>query len=267
VDFICFTDDPELRSDFWKMELLPREMIHPARQAKKMKALPHVYLAQYDWSIYVDNTVRLKDSPKHLFDELLAPAKSPLVCFTHPERNCVYDEAKVVVSLDFDTPERVNTQMKLYRYLGYPAQNGLASGAFLLRRHHDAALQRAMNTWSEQIMSHSRRDQLSMLPACWFDDFGIELIPRGFDELLDWPKIKGDIRLPRDFEEALYLMLNPDLENLDMDLRKHYLLYGSNEGRRYRRLDLAELPSPSKLFRRLKRQSPWLKRLHGLMRA
>ena len=60
IDFICFTDDPELRSDFWKIELLPRKALDPARAAKKIKSLPHIYLAQYDHSLYIDNTVRLK---------------------------------------------------------------------------------------------------------------------------------------------------------------------------------------------------------------
>jgi hypothetical protein len=35
-----------------------RKILDPARAAKKLKALPHIYLAQYDWSLYVDNTVR-----------------------------------------------------------------------------------------------------------------------------------------------------------------------------------------------------------------
>lgn len=64
LDFVCFTDDPELRSDFWKIELLSRGILDPARAAKKIKALPHIYLAAYDWSLYVDNTVHLKTAPR-----------------------------------------------------------------------------------------------------------------------------------------------------------------------------------------------------------
>lgn len=109
IDFVCFTDDPELRSDFWKIELLPRQLLDPARAAKKIKALAHLYLAQYDCSIYIDNTARLKAAPKRIFEEYLAPAKSPLVCFRHFERDCIYEEAKVVISVGLDTPERVNT--------------------------------------------------------------------------------------------------------------------------------------------------------------
>jgi hypothetical protein len=263
IDFVCFTDDPELRSDFWKIELLPRRVLDPARAAKKIKALAHIYLAQYDCSLYIDNTVRLKVAPKRLFDEFLAPAKSPLVCFRHPERACIYDEAKVVLSLGFDTPERVNAQMALYRYLGYPANNGLAKSTLLLRQHRDPKLQAVMNTWHEQVLCHSRRDQLSMLPSCWFEYLELEYLPIRFDdyELLAWPVIKDDLRLPRDFDEALYLELNPDLASVNMDLRKHYLLWGLTENRKYRRLDLVDAAtSPLLVLRRIKQRS-FLRRL------
>ncbi len=258
IDFICFTDDSELRSDFWKIELLPRGILDPARAAKKIKALPHVYLAQYDRSLYLDNTVRLKAAPKRFFDDYLAPAKSPLVCFRHHERDCIYEEAKAVLALGFDTPERVNPQMALYRYLGYPAKNGLAKSTLLLRRHHDPALRRVMDSWQEQIFCHSRRDQLSMLPACWFERFEPEYLPLGFDayELLEWPVLRDNLRVPRDFDDALYLALNPDLATVGMDLRKHYLLHGQNEKRKYRRFDIADLTAtPLQVLRRIRQRS------------
>ena len=201
-----------------------------------------------------DNTVRLKASPQSLFEEFLAPAKSPLVCFRHHERDCVYDEADVVIMLNYDAAERVNYQMSLYRYLGYPAGNGLAKTTLLLRRHHEPALQRAMDLWSGQTLAHSKRDQLSMLPSCWFVNFEIEYLRRRFDryELLDWPVIKDGLRLPRDFDEATYLDLNPDLASIGMDLRKHYLLHGLGERRRYRKFELGA--SADRLLRRVRRR-------------
>ena len=57
-----------------------------------------------------------------------------------------------------------------------------------------------------------------------------------------------------DDDEALYLKLNPDLANINMDLRKHYLVCGQNEKRKYRHLDLAEITdSPLRIFWRFKR--------------
>src|SRR3954463_12025496 len=74
IDFVCFTDDPELRSDFWRIEVLPRRALDPARAAKRIKTLPHIHLAQHDCSLYLDNSVRLKVAPKAMFEEYLAPA-------------------------------------------------------------------------------------------------------------------------------------------------------------------------------------------------
>jgi hypothetical protein len=113
-----------------------------------------------------------------------------------------------------------------------------------------------MDTWYEQVLCHSRRDQLSLLPACWLENLEPEYIPLKFDDLLDWPLIKDGLRVPRDFDDALYLELNPDLAGLTMDPRKHYLLWGQNENRKYRRLDLADLTtSPLLVLRRIKRRS------------
>jgi hypothetical protein len=103
-----------------------------------------------------------------------------------------------------------------------------------------------MNTWHDQVLCHSKRDQLSLLPACRFENFELEYIPLRFDayDLLEWPVVKNGVRVPRDFDDALYLELNPDLANLAMDMRKHYLLWGQNENRKYRRPDRAEATSP-----------------------
>ena len=68
-----------------------------------------------------------------------------------------------------------------------------------------------MNTWYQQILCHSRRDQLSWLPSCWSEGFHPEYVAAGFvgGDLNHWPVLKDNLRLPRDFDEALYLELNP----------------------------------------------------------
>ncbi|MDB5069239.1 MAG: hypothetical protein JWM87_350 [Candidatus Eremiobacteraeota bacterium] len=234
VDYVCFTDDPDLRSERWEIRLTGAELLDTARAAKRIKALPHRFLPDYDWSLYVDNTVRLKRSPRELFDRYLAPAESPLVCFKHPWRDCVYDEAEAVIELEFDDPARVRHQMEFYRRLGYPPNAGLAKGAFMLRRHHDPALVPVMERWHQQVLCHSKRDQLSLNPVAWFDGFEIGYLEEAFLDfgLAEWPVVKNGVRLPRDFDEARYRALNPDV-NVP-NCRKHYLLHGAAEQRAYK---------------------------------
>jgi glycosyltransferase involved in cell wall biosynthesis len=222
IDFICFTDDPELRSEFWDIRLMPPGLLDPARAAKRIKHLPHRYFPDYEWSLYIDNTVLLKIAPKEIYRRFLQPAQSSMVCFRHGERNCVYDEAEAVLGLGYDEPYRVRRQMEYYEGLGYPRGNGLLWSAFLLRRHHDGALIAVMEQWHDQVLMHSLRDQLSLAVVLHYNHFTPKLLELDFLDVVQWPVLRG-ARLPRDFDDARYLQLNPDVS---INARKHYLLRG-----------------------------------------
>jgi len=236
IDFICFTDMPELQSEFWRIEKVERGELDAARAAKQRKILPHRFLSRYNASLYVDNTVRLKMPPAEIFDRYLDHSPSAFVCFRHPWRQCVYDEAREVISLHFDKPERVNTQMGRYRKLGYPKGNGLWKGAFLLRRHNDPAVIPMMETWFEHVRSYSHRDQLSLPIAAWLHKVKPEYIELDFtdNDILEYPYPPNPTRLPRGFDDELYLRLNPDVLAANIDPRRHYLLHGAAEGRPFR---------------------------------
>jgi len=257
IDFICFTDDPELRSDFWKIELLPRGMLDPARAAKKLKALAHVYLAPYDWSLYVDNTVRLKTAPKPVFEEFLAPSKSALTCFRHHERDCIYEEAKAVLSQGLDTPGRVNAPDGALQVLGAIRRStGWPRERCCCASHHDPALQRVMDTWYEQILCHSRRDQLSLLPSCWSEGFAPEYIRPASTAAAAGLAVLRTTCACRETSTTRCISNSTRSANVNIDPRKHYLLSGQSENRRYRRLGIAELASsPLLVLRRFKQQS------------
>jgi hypothetical protein len=221
VDFICFTDDAQLNSKRWQMILTPPSLLDPARTTRRYKAQPHRFLPDYDWSLYIDNSVRLKVSPQQIFDQYLADAKSPHVCFRHYERDCIYDEAAKVIELGLDDPARVEAQMAHYRRLGYPEKNGLAKNAFILRRHHDTRLLPSMEHWFNQVLCYSTRDQLSLNPVLWFYNFELNYLPLKFSdfELLEWP-FADNVRLPKDFVDADYVKYYPQAAE---NPRRHYL--------------------------------------------
>ena len=235
IDFVCFTDDPELRSRFWKTVLLPRQLIPAPRASRRAKMLPHRFLSQYDCSLYVDNIVRLRMAPRAIFERFLQSSASPLVCFRHPERNCVYDEAELVASIRYDDPVRIDAQMKFYRRLGYPAANGLIASGFLLRRHNDPRVIQLMECWFEQMLCYSFRDQLSFNVSAWLNRFEYAALDLNIadSEITQWPVPQRAIRVPRGFDDERYLELNPDVAKARMDPRKHWLLHGHAEGRSY----------------------------------
>lgn len=101
----------------------------------------------------------------------------------------------------------VAAQIDFYREIGYFRNNGLRTGAFLLRRHNDPHLIEVMETWYEQVLRYTSRDQLSLPLAAWSHRFKIEHVAPDFPEndFLEWPIV----RLSRDFDERRYRALNP----------------------------------------------------------
>src|SRR5262245_18725940 len=218
TDFICFTDDPELRSSFWNMRVISRGLLDPPRASKRIKHLPHRFLSNYGLSLYLDNTVRLQRSPAEIFTKI---DKAPIVCFRHPWRNCVYDEAEEILANKMDDARRIEDQMSFYRRVGYPARNGLTAGTVRLRRHMDERLIAASEMCFEQLLRFSMRDQLSFDVAAWLNGLTIDYFAGDLstNDLIQWPVVNGP-RVPRNFDDEAYLQQNPQVQ---CDPRLHFL--------------------------------------------
>jgi hypothetical protein len=235
TDFVCFTDDVNLRSDFWTIVQAPKSLLDPHRRSKGFKHRPHLLFPDHEQSLYVDNIVKLVKPPDAFF-KLLDQSDAPLWMFVHPDRHCIYDEAEAVKEAHLDDPALVDMQMTHYRNLGYPRNNGLNATGVMVRRHHDQNLITAMNDWHDQVLRFSKRDQLSFNVIRHFHQLAIKEFDGRLaeNELIEWPVIPEGKRLPRDFDDAEYLFLHADVAAAGVNPRKHYLDYGIIEGRLYR---------------------------------
>ena len=235
TDYICFTDDRTLRSDVWQFRYVDPSELGPVRTAKKVKILPHQFLPEYDASLYIDNTVLLTVPASHVFQSL-RPDSRPMVCFKHPDRDCIYDEAEVVRELGLDSEEIIARQMQNYRDAGYPAHAGLIAGTMLLRRHNDPRVKAVMEQWFTQVCQHSYRDQLSFNVVARQNGFPVDHFPGSLvsNNLMHWPILRDMTRVPRGFRDDRYLELHPDVRQLDLTPRQHYLLHGAKEGRAWK---------------------------------
>jgi hypothetical protein len=234
VDYICFTDNPSLRSKHRQIRHFSNPLLDSHRLSKSFKHLPHRYLSEYDRSLYIDNIVRLKKTPAEIFD--LFP--EDLAILKHPDRDCVYDEAIAVTDLQIDDRKIIKKQMGFYRDIGYPKHNGLNATTFLLRNHNLPKLVVLNEDWHTQVLRYSKRDQLSWNVCAWVRGFHYREIDQHpeHNTLFEWPVVRGGVRLPRDFDDDLYLSMHPDVKQSGMDPRMHYLTYGHQEDRRYKPL-------------------------------
>lgn len=164
-DYICFTDNINLKSDFWEIRLMQDSELDPVRKARKHKVLPHMYLKEYDSSIWIDGNFDIVGDMNEVINKY--SNESGMLCIIHPQRNCVYEEAKACIELNKDSEDIINNQIEKYLADNYPKNNGMIASGVLYRKHRDAKLVKVMEAWWKEIYNRSRRDQLSFNYVCW----------------------------------------------------------------------------------------------------
>jgi len=172
-DYICFTDDQSLKSDFWEIRLMEDLNLDNIKKARRYKVLPHVYLKEYNCSLWVDANFQIRDNLEDYINEYIG--NSSMICFDHPYRNCIYQEAEICIAIKKDSASAINPQINKYKNENYPKEQGLISSGLLFRRHNDPDVIKLMNDWWNEIRMYSRRDQLSFNYVCWKNKFQYEM--------------------------------------------------------------------------------------------
>lgn len=129
---------------------------HSRRNSKIYKVLPHMFLSNHTWSVWVDANIRLNISP----GELVSIAKKDVLVFRHPDRNCLYEEAQVCIDAGLDDKQTILEQTQRYRNERFPLEAGLAICGVLVRKNTEK-VRRLNELWWTEICCGSHRDQIS----------------------------------------------------------------------------------------------------------
>jgi len=168
-DYICFTDNANLRSDFWEIRLIGDLDLDNVRKARHFKILPHRYLADYDYSLWVDGAFKIVGDLDELVNKYAKHHQ--MLCFVHELRSSIYDEAQICIDLKKDSPDLINSQINKYLAEGYPREDRLIVSGILFRKHNDERIIKVMEDWYSEVMEFSRRDQLSFNYVAWKNDY------------------------------------------------------------------------------------------------
>ena len=176
VEYILFTDDTEFKSDVWEVKSVDflTNTLDNRKKARYIKLNPHLVLPPHDISIWIDHCLEPRFEDVRELLTYLNFGNSSIMCFPHPERDCLYDEGQVVLKLKLDTPEIVNKQMNRYHSMSFPRNYGLFENGFIVRRNN---LKSKMfnETWWKEISKNSGRDQLSQMFVSW--SIGVDITP------------------------------------------------------------------------------------------
>ena len=242
LDFVCITDNPELRSPVWRFMPIGARHLPPERLSRRPKALPHEYFPEAEFSLYVDNTVSFKRLPQasdlHTERSLLFRA------FAHSTRHHPGEEATAVAMLGYDDTDVICRQLDFYAAI-HPLSSitPLTTATVLLRQHHAPAVRRFGALWWESILAFSKRDQLSFDFARIEADCQLEYWHGTTDDnpLLDWKGSLKSQRVRASFDNKRYAWLHRDEPGAQQDPRAHFLLHPCDTDLVYQRpLDLLE---------------------------
>lgn len=180
VDFVCFTDR-NMSSDIWEIRKVTPLYEDNTRTARKYKVLPHRFVSEYDYSVWIDGNFVVIGDFRQLIDDSVMKVYDHTSCYDL--RNCVYEEANAIFRLGQepgkkfkDNPFTIKSQMERYISDGYPQNNGLLSSGVLFRKHNDSDVIKTMENWWTEIKYGSKRDQLSFNYVSWKNKFEFKYI-------------------------------------------------------------------------------------------
>lgn len=174
IDYICFTDQSDLVSDQWKIIEIPEflNFFEQTKRARCIKILPHLFLENYETSVWVDANIQILEN----INELIRQNDGYFIIPKHPDRICVYEEAKKVIELNKDDKSNVYTQIEKYREMGYPENYGLVQSNVIIRKHNDEKCKRISENWWNELKLKSKRDQLSFNFSIYNCDYKIDIL-------------------------------------------------------------------------------------------
>jgi hypothetical protein len=182
VDYLCFTDE-SFKSDTWNVIKSIPIYSDPNRNAKKYKILPHRYLKEYDYSVWIDGNFLITSDIRDIVE------RGEYLAYDHNQsnldpRDCVYKEYNAIIQLgkqnkgNFkDNPNVMYNQINRYLKEGYPQNNGLTTNGIMFRNHNNPDIIKLMEEWWLEIKHNSKRDQLSFDYIAWKNNFKIKYIP------------------------------------------------------------------------------------------
>jgi hypothetical protein len=200
VEYLCFTDNPSLKSSIWNIIAIPDNVIHlftstegavdNTRLSRMYKLQPH-RLLELDRSavLWIDGSILLKAKRISAFMKANLQGKKFIV-FHNPKRSSVKEEVAYCIQNNKDDPDLLTKQLDCYQQQKFPDNGGLINSGVILSNPTDDAVSTFNDAWWGQVMKYSKRDEVSFPLVAWALQFPFHVFP--WKSLRDCPLIEID---------------------------------------------------------------------------
>ena len=175
-DYILFSNDiKENRVGVWQIKPIPYHNEDNTRICRYVKTHPEELLSEYEFSVWMDSNIHILTS--FIYERCLELYNqgAQIASMNHLERNCIYDEAFVVLDNYLEYESILVEWCHQLRKEKYPKNNGLFETNVVYRKN-SKILMELDDFWWFCIDRNSRRDQLSFNYVLWKLDVHCDFI-------------------------------------------------------------------------------------------
>lgn len=236
LEWICITDNPDLSSPVWRMQIISSGHVPSEKLSRRPKAMPHEYFPNTEFSLYVDNTVSFKRLPQSSDLETARPYL--FRAFRHSTRTNPHEEAGAVATLGYDDVSVICQQIDFYaQRRPMSSITPLTTCTVLLRHHHHPAVKRFGVMWWETLLAFSKRDQLSFDFALKESGAEVEYFAGCTDDntFIHWQGSLSPQRVRANFDAKRYAWLHRHDDAAQRDPKGHFLSGGGGSDELYQR--------------------------------
>lgn len=205
-DYICFSNNypDKTKIGQWEIRNINNNIKNNIYLSRLPKLLPHKYLSEYDYSLYLDSNLEITSSL--IYNEIKDKIKQNTLWagVEHLKRNCIYDELYICVS---NGKSNFKEALKVEKFLlnkKFPSKYGLFENNIILRKHNDLLIKKIDEKWWKLYNELSKRDQMTLFYVFWKFSF----IPDHLFSINENSRNKIGIsyfnHIPRDKRDSLF---------------------------------------------------------------
>lgn len=227
-DYICFTDNKNLKSDNWNIKPIPENLLsfNNGKINRYIKWTPHILFPEYEFSIYVDGSLTIQNDLLELKNNFCNDLNIPMYFISHNKRKCVYEEFLANARGKKEDITKLYNQMHKYFEEGLPFNYLLTHNCILFRYHNNPIYINFSNALMEEMNNTTFRDQLSSPYIIWKQNIkenikliDTKIIKQYFDYDNSW---KHDLKYVKEqsiLQNVLHkIIVNNILDKLELEL-------------------------------------------------
>jgi hypothetical protein len=169
VRYVCYTDNPNLRSDVWEIIYDPiYPHLHPRLRAKFRKLI-----CPFDTlSLFIDGSIEIVNP--NIIEELSKFLKNGWATYVHPSgRTCITTELAESLPMEKYQDLPLQEQVDYYFKQGLPKDFGLWACGVMIR---DGKFEDFGSKWMLENLAWTYQDQLSLPYLAWKEKFKLDTI-------------------------------------------------------------------------------------------